>query len=487
MKRLPKRLVKDGVSALKKQRWFQNKEANVKNILPFDYIRLTDEYSLGIFEVVFDGIETELYLIPTKKGGFQLDVVAEKAFLKTLFSAIVAGNKIITEKGYAVFEKFGDWHVNTNNGSQFSVLDVGSSNTLISYAESSPLYILKMLRRVLTGQNVEAEVGRFLYKNTSFKNLPNIKASLAYFNNSGKECHLATVFDFVQNEGSGWIWTLGELEWMIDQFIRDKVVPTEETVGFGMSYYNNMMYRLGKVLADLHVALSSGFDGSGFEMIRVTGEDTNRWREDLLAQADKTFSLLEKFSGDLSDLIIVLSKKDEIMAIFDKSPDIFSKLGYKIRQHADFHLGQVLVSNDDFFIIDFEGEPLKPYDQRAAHYPSLKDVAGMCRSFNYASFTAYLAYRDNNDIKDAATLELVQGVCRNWEIMARRSFLDGYFQQLTVDKAMFVTVTDHKILRKILSVLELEKALYEVEYEINNRPSFLPIPIGGIINCLRTL
>jgi maltose alpha-D-glucosyltransferase/alpha-amylase len=486
MKRLPKRLVKNGVSALKKQRWFQNKEANIKNILPFDYIRLTDEYTLGIFEVAFDGIEPEFYLIPTKKGGFQLDVVAEKTFLKALFSVINTGNKIMTEKGYAVFEKFGDWNI-ANNGGQFSVLDVGSSNTLISYAENSPLYILKMLRRVLAGRNVEAEAGRFLYKNTSFKNLPNIRASLAYFNNSGSEYHLATAFDFVQNEGSGWAWTLGELEWMIDQFIRDKTAPTEENVGFGMSYYNNMMYRLGKVLADLHVALSSGGDGSGFEMIKVTGEDTFRWREDLLAQAGKTFSLLEKFSGDLSDLIIVLSKKDEIMALFDKSPDIFSMLGYKIRQHADFHLGQVLVSNDDFFIIDFEGEPLKPYDQRAAHYPSLKDVAGMCRSFNYASFAAYLAYRDNNDIKDAATLELVQGVCRNWEIMARRSFLDGYFQQLTVDKAKFVTVTNRKILRKILSLLELEKALYEVEYEINNRPDWLPIPIGGILNCLKVL
>lgn len=486
MKRLPKRL-KSYIDDLQKQRWFQQKEAQIKKITPFDYIKLDDQYGLGIFEVSFKETASELYLIPTKKGGFQLDVVAEKPFLKTLFTTIENGQEIKTEKGRAVFEKFGDWHINTNNGGTYKLMDVSSSNTLVSYSETKPIYILKMLRRILPGDNVEANVGRFLSKSTPFKNLPQIRSSLAYVSDAGRGYHLATVFQFVESEGDGWLWTLGELEYTIDKFIKENVKPTEESVGLGMEYYNNMMYRLGKVLADLHLAMASGAPGTKFEMLPILPEDTDSWRKNLIAQAERTFGMMEKFSGDINELIITLSRKNDVITLFNNSPEFLSKLGYKIRQHADFHLGQVLVSNDDFFIIDFEGEPLKPYDQRAAHYPALKDVAGMCRSFNYASFAAYLAYRDNYNVTDINTLGQIQEICRCWELMARRSFLDGYFQQACNAKAKFLPVLDKDLFRKCLNLLELEKALYEAEYEINNRPDWLPIPIGGINNCLRRL
>ncbi|MFH0798775.1 MAG: phosphotransferase [Pseudomonadota bacterium] len=470
---------------LKRQRWFQQKDAVVREITPLDSIPLADPYGLGIYEVSFEDQPPDLYVIPTKRGGFKLEVIAEGAFLDTLFTAIDNEGARSTAKGNALFRKFGDWRIDARSSS-FGLLEVGSTNTLITCSEKEPRFILKLLRRILEGENVEAEVNRFLAK-TNFRNCPAIKADVSYKNESGHIYHIATMFDYVKNDGSGWDWTLGKLTEGIDRFLSESIPPTEQSVGLEMADYNEMMYRLGKVLAGLHSALSGGEPGSGFEMLHISFEDAKRWKEELKAQASRTFASLKHSRARVEAIIPALASEKAVSAIFDQAPSILASLKHKIRQHADFHLGQIIVAGGTFHILDFEGEPLKPYNQRSSHYAALKDVAGMCRSFNYASFNAYLNYRQTNEVTDADTLGRIQKICNNWEGMARRSFLDGYYQELKAQKAAFLPLDDRELLKRALAIHELEKALYEAEYEVNNRPDWLPIPLGGIMNCLGRL
>lgn len=466
---------------LKEKRWFQHKEAELTAVNEVDHLDLGRGFGIGFFEVSFEDHPPELYLIPVRKKDSHLDVVADDGFLKAFFDAINSNARLETRDGRVSFQKTGD--VDLNNVS-FNILDSGSSNTLIVCRKGpgAGSYILKMLRRLIPGKNIEALTARFL-EVANFKNMPQVKAEVTYKRRSGPEYHLATMFEFVENKGSAWDRTQDEICHMTDQFIEKDVVPNEGSVGLAMMDYNKKIYGLGRLLASLHVTLSGGGEGDGFGMHQVTDADIAGWREGLLAQAHRAFSLIKRCSSESA--FLALSNERTIIERLERSPEIFKKLGWKIRQHADFHLGQVLFSGDTFYIIDFEGEPLKPYEERGAYYPALKDVAGMIRSFNYAAFAAYYNYRDR--YTDTSVLERVKQMCQCWEMMAARSFLDGYYGRLHEAGAKFLPLAEKDALRKLLAVLVMEKALYEVEYELNNRPDWAELPIGGILSCVGEL
>ena len=147
--------------------------------------------------------------------------------------------------------------------------------------------------------------------------------------------------------------------------------------------------------------------------------------------------------------------------------------GIKIRYHGDYHLGQVLLRQNDFVIIDFEGEPARTLDERRQKHSPLRDVAGMLRSFNYAGYTA-LSRMVAERPEDYAMVELWT---REWETETARTFLQAYEENVR-GSGLYA---DWEGARRLLDLFVLEKALYELRYELNNRPAWVHIPLHGIL------
>jgi maltose alpha-D-glucosyltransferase / alpha-amylase len=149
--------------------------------------------------------------------------------------------------------------------------------------------------------------------------------------------------------------------------------------------------------------------------------------------------------------------------------------GLKTRLHGDLHLGQVLRRWDDFAIIDFEGEPQRPIDERRAKHSALRDVAGMLRSFDYARQTALQKAAQN-----APEMERLAPVARQWERGVRAAFVDTY-RDTAIAGGLYADVAAFQAALPLLALFELEKALYELRYEMDNRPDWVAVPLAGIV------
>jgi len=195
-------------------------------------------------------------------------------------------------------------------------------------------------------------------------------------------------------------------------------------------------------------------------------------REEALA----TLDLLDQRMGELTlpvrnDAKSLIAQRDQLVARIEGSATAGGQL-IKIRFHGDYHLGQVLLSKNDFLIIDFEGEPARPLAERRRKHSPLRDVAGMLRSFNYAYWTALRSASHGPD--DLARLG---PLAREWEARVRGEFLRAY-EETARGTGLYGSFEDA---RGLLELFELEKAFYEVRYEINNRPGWTGIPLQGIL------
>jgi maltose alpha-D-glucosyltransferase/alpha-amylase len=299
----------------------------------------------------------------------------------------------------------------------------------------------------------------------------------------------------VPNEGDAWSYTESVVERYFENLLSFKQdtaaelpalpdildvrlgeVP-EEFIGLADGFFLEMMYLLGKRTGELHLALSAERSEKEF-----APEDFSR-----LYQRSMYQSMRSLFRRVMNNVKKVRSKVDEDVAaaidkLFEQEDAILAQFGRitktrihakKIRIHGDYHLGQVLYTGRDFVIIDLEGEPARPIGERRLKYGAFRDVAGMIRSFHYAIYGKYLEYAQVRP-EDA---EWLSQWIEPWFTYVTGVFLNGYMD--TVDGVDFVP-EDPEELRVILDVFILEKAVYEIGYEINNRPGWLKIPVNGI-------
>jgi maltose alpha-D-glucosyltransferase/alpha-amylase len=253
----------------------------------------------------------------------------------------------------------------------------------------------------------------------------------------------------VPNQGDGWGYTLAYLE----RFLETKA--TESPHGGFLS----LMQTLATRTAELHRAFAIRSGDPAFEPEPLTAQDFENWKAKVRQEATDTLALLEK-SEKAQPL---LAQRAKLLAFIDACAAPKAG-GRKTRHHGDYHLGQVLIANNDFVIIDFEGEPSRPLeDSRRKHSP-LRDVAGMLRSFSYAKWSA----RAKSDAKDSSALDA-------WEGEVRRAFLAAYAE------ASKISMDDFS---GLLQLFEIEKALYELRYEINNRPAWIHVPLSGVLGML---
>ncbi|MDR6888101.1 MULTISPECIES: maltose alpha-D-glucosyltransferase [Variovorax] len=406
--------------------------------------------------------------------GLMGDAFYDEAFCRALLHAIRNGMELETAHGRLRFratEAFAAIKADIDS------LPVGrpsgvSSNTVVTVNET---LFLKGYRHLREGLNPELEMGRFLTEVAHYPHCVPVLGALEYTANDGRTMTLAMVQSYVSNQGDGWDHTLGYLERFLRDFATTNGALPDPLAAHGG--FLALMATLGRRTAELHKALAMRTGAAAFEPEPLLAEDIARYTAQARADVATTLSLLRERIGQLPgpaqiDGQALLTMEEALQAsIAARRPQ--AQGGIKSRYHGDFHLGQVLVRDNDFVIIDFEGEPARSFDERRAKGSPLRDVAGMLRSFNYARWSALR--RVAQSVEEAAYLAPPAAA---WEQATRQAFMDGYSQAAGGDGNAHIDA-------ELLTLFELEKALYELRYELNNRADWAQVPLNGVLALLQ--
>jgi maltose alpha-D-glucosyltransferase/alpha-amylase len=291
----------------------------------------------------------------------------------------------------------------------------------------------------------------------------------------------------VANEGDGWEWTLEDLERYFESsataslsgsaLADDEYVAVREHAGI----YLEAASTLGRRTAEMHLALASSDDVEDFRPEAVYPADLETLSRILAEHATRSMELLKANLSRLSEDAVemgslVMSRRRDIIGRFKQLAAVKSKL-VRTRVHGDYHLGQVLRAKADFVILDFEGEPARPLEERRQKQLPLKDVAGMLRSFHYAAFSG-LAKHTARRPEDYQQME---PWAKLWVSAVSGVFLQAYRETAGESPIVPAAADDF---RMVLDVYVLDKALYELGYELNNRPDWVRIPLSGILSLL---
>lgn len=327
------------------------------------------------------------------------------------------------------------------------VLSGEQSNTSLLFGQD---LILKVFRRLEPGQNPDVEIGTYLTSTFPTVPVPHTfgGASLA---SVGVTYTVTAAQQFVANDGDCWQWLLH----VLGDGSAAEVEEAARTIAL-----------LGQRTGELHMALGAATDNPAFQPEQIDAAFCARWHETLQHELDLTIHLLRQ--GD----VLNEADADLIEHLRHRLADTEVLQGTEaIRVHGDYHLGQVLRTTDgDVSILDFEGEPSRPIEDRRRRYPALKDVAGMTRSLDYARAT--IARQPSRSLSD-------QGQVEAWFAGARRHFLASYRAATSGATGRLVPAGERDFARA-LALFELEKALYEARYELNNRPDWVTIPVEAI-------
>lgn len=349
-----------------------------------------------------------------------------------------------------------------------SVMQGEQSNTSVRIGRYA---MLKLYRRFEAGINPDLELGRILTAR-GYAHSPAVLGSLEYAGSNQQPGTVAIVQAFVENQGDAWRYTLSELE----AELANSSGPTMPASGT----YTDAAALLGRRTAELHLALAQDTADPAFAPEPCSSsywqslrDRMTRSVEDSLALLDGRFQALDEPNRRLATL--VLESKAVLLSRVE-APVMRNPQAVRIRCHGDFHLGQALYTGRDFVIIDFEGEPARPLAERRAKHVPIVDVAGMIRSFHYAA-SAALDRMGRRPDADERRSELEQRM-RRWYRSAAEAFLSSYTE--TAGKAPFLPeqADDRDML---LDAYSIEKASYELSYELNNRPSWAGIPLSGLI------
>jgi maltose alpha-D-glucosyltransferase/alpha-amylase len=403
------------------------------------------------------------------------DAFADEAFCRAVVNAMAARKEVATAQGKlqfrptAAFKKIA--------GAKFDTLSVdrprgSSSNTVVTIGER---LMLKGYRRLRVGMNPELEMGLYLTEVAHYPNCAALAGVLEYIGNDGQSRLLAMLQAYVANQGDGWTYALEYVRRHLEQY---RTTPAGDALPANAhEAFLTMIRVLAVRTAELHRALAAPSKDSAFAPQVLARADIDAYRQRALEEAQGT---LEKLSATLETVPAadrdaanrVLAQREQILArIQAYAKD--STQGVKIRIHGDYHLGQVLVTKNDFVIIDFEGEPGHSLEQRRAKHSPLRDVAGMLRSFAYVQQSALRSVAHNE--AEAARLA---PLARAWEVETRAAFLSAY-DAAARDANLYDALEPG---RGLLGLFELEKVLYELRYEIGNRPTWVGIPLQGILD-----
>jgi maltose alpha-D-glucosyltransferase/alpha-amylase len=401
-------------------------------------------------------------------------------------------------------------------------------------------FVLKLFRRLWPGVNPDLEVGRFLTERAPLASIPAVAGGLEYKPEQGESMTLAVLHEYVPNQGDAWVLTLDELGRYFERIqavppdVKPDLTPASESVAAAVrlvdprasgngqptpmaelapnenvaqtvkhakslpllelaerdppdlareliGYYLESAELLGQRTAELHVALASRTEDPAFAPEPFTKLYQRSLYQSMRTDARKALDLLRKRLPHLPDALRggagqILEREKVILGRFKQLSDrrIAAR---RIRCHGDLHLGQVLYTGRDFAIIDFEGEPERPIGERRIKSSPLRDVAGMVRSFHYASHAAILREAPGLTRLREASIP-AEDWLHFWYIWTAAAYLKSYFAKASFGDFL---PSDRTELSILLDGYLLDKAMYELLYELNNRPQWTRIPIEGIL------
>jgi predicted trehalose synthase len=413
---------------LAQQRWFGGKGAAISGVRDVDRAQLSPGLLLSAVEVRYEPPRPpESYALAlrpwTGKGGIVegLDDDAARALLSIVRERL----RIATAAGALQGERFdgpGSPMERLSRVPAVRRLGAEQSNTSLVFDDR---VILKLIRKLEQGTNPELEMGAFLSRN-GFNGTPRLLGAISA--TGAVEATVAVAHAFVQVESDGWSYVLDAL--------RRGQPPLSE------------VRELGARIGELHSALASEESDARFAPEPILPEDLRRWTERLLSELERTVRAAGPALPELA------ARREALAARIHRLGGVRPG-GVRIRQHGDLHLGQVLRSDGEWLVFDFEGEPARPLAERRQKHSPLKDVAGMLRSFAYAAA--------------AAGRREIAG-------LLRESFLQGWRS-----RAARLLPPDQDAARVLLESLELEKLLYEVRYELGHRPDWVKIPATDLL------
>jgi maltose alpha-D-glucosyltransferase/alpha-amylase len=366
------------------------------------------------------------------------------------------------------------------------------SNTSILFGKQM---IMKLFRRLQPGENPDTEIGRFLTETAHFPRIAPFLGDITVSRPGAQPTTIAMLQELVKNEGDGWELTLQELGRFFEEnathqtpsdgkpgTLTDPGTISKETRD-SVGIYLEDAALLGRRTAEMHLALATPTDDPAFRAEPFTPDDLSRdaWRVD--RQINLTLDALKREMSRLTDLTadaaaLVLSQRIDLFArahaITATSPELS---GQRIRIHGDYHLGQILRATGDVVILDFEGEPARSLEERRVKQSPLRDVAGMLRSFSYAAAAGLEAYNQRHPDSSHGGRSL-EPWARLWQNAVSTEFLRAWQTTIAANPAL---VPDAAQAQKLLNAFLLEKALYELLYELNNRPAWVRIPLTGIL------
>lgn len=497
-----------------KQRWYGGKSSTLKYIELQEYFRIQQKgevyYGL-LLEINFKEAFYHHYFLPIAfvsdesfaekdrilpisiKGqdGFIIDAINLEAFRKLVFERIMtAVPNDTTRVRYHKSEFF------THTGYQSSrFMGMEQSNTSIIMNDSS---VIKFFRRIYADKNPDYEMSRFLSERKGYKNTPAYQGSINIIDSDGANITIALMQELVPNQGDAWEYFLKEIDSIfsnlehkniavnrlpqIDLFqpLPLKDVPHEIIDWAGLNVFLKLQV-LAQRTAEMHIALGSEFEDTAFTPARFNGDYEVWLKNRLLYQFQNRLNTVENNLHKLEGMTLDLAKqflerKNEIRKRFVKFD--WTKLkGERLRVHGDYHLGQVLVQDGDFYLLDFEGEPESTIRDRKVKQPPLKDVAGMFRSFHYAIY-ATIFNKGEKYPYSQEDLYLAGEILYRYFIGV---FMDTYVN-LIQQHNINIGYNQERVF--ILRYCMLEKAVYELGYEMNSRPLWAVIPLEGIMGII---
>jgi maltose alpha-D-glucosyltransferase/alpha-amylase len=485
---------------VQRQRWFASKGAAVSSV------RLTDH---GLFEAggrqwlmaqmeTAGGASADRYNLPLALAyedddedraralgplavsrvrqqaavGVLGDAMGDEDFCRAVVAAIGASRTVRTDGGSLRFVP-SDAFATVTDGALAGPLPLArvttSSNSISLLGER---LFVKAYRRLHAGINPELEMGRHL-TDAGYAHCVPVAGSVEHEASDGTRTVLMLLQARIGNQGDAWTAVTGELTRLLESHAAGGVRMTDAIPAMA-----DRLQVLARRVAELHAVLARPSRDPAFAPVPVTADDLTRWSAGVATELAQTLRRLDALAADTAAPTAALAARVRAAAPAleqrIRAAGALAPAGLKTRHHGDLHLGQVLVSRDDFVLIDFEGEPARPIDERRVKHSALRDVAGMLRSIDYARQMAL-----HQMSPGAIEQHSLVAAAREWARAMHDAFLQAYAAQ-AVDDGLYADADAFAAVRPLLDLFECEKALYELRYEIDNRPDWIGVPLAGL-------
>ncbi|MFY0671848.1 MAG: trehalose synthase [Bacteroidia bacterium] len=506
---------------MKTCRWFGSKSSKVRRhnaevIIPI--VSGNKTYYVLIIEVVYEAAYTENYLLIIgettsidsisekaqiakldngKNTGYLIDALYDHEFRKVLFNYILEEGKVDQHDGHLGFEKgkiLDD--LSTSESSVSRLLNAEQSNTTIVYNDA---YYLKIYRKLFRDANPDYELTHFLSERTPFENSPPFAGAITWHRSNSYEVTLGLMQGKVENKGDAWTYMLGEVQ-KFYEYVTENQIDIEKLDSVDLykplkpSDLSELMVncigentikgiqKLALRTAEMHISLFKERYIRKF-VPKAFNTDYKAWLLNrLIYQFDRRYHLIDDNLDKLKGESLAYAKEflDLKHIIKDKILNFHSSQlnSMRIRIHGDYHLGQVIMDDDDFYILDFEGEPESTIRDRKVKQPPIKDVAGLFRSYHYAVYATI--FNEDFDISLKQNEQFEAG--EKYYAALCGLFLNTYLET-AYDRGLDIGYP--KEIDFLLRYHILEKGIYELGYEMNSRPDWLIIPLKGVLQIIK--